>query len=115
MIKQVYHTTIGSIIFLIAGIVMAESTIAQLPQVKTSVDKSNILIGEQLQYKVETLMPDNSFRLTWFSLPDSFGSFVIVRKNKIDSTFESGSIQLSQEFTLTSFDSGRRVIPPLLL
>lgn len=60
-------------------------------------------------------MPDNTFRLTWFSLPDSFGSFVVVSKNKIDSTVANGNLLFSQELTLTSFDSGRRVIPPLTL
>ena len=81
-------------------------SVAQLPVVKTTVDKNNILIGEQFQYKVETSMPDNTFRLTWFSLPDSFGNFVVVSKNKIDSTVLNGNLIFSQQITLTSFDSG---------
>ena len=115
MSKRVYHTRLGFIFFFVACLFSVQSIIAQLPAVKTSVDKKNILIGEQLQYKVETSMPDNSFRLTWFSLPDSFGNFVIVSKNKIDSTIANGTLMFSQELTLTSFDSGRSVIPPLTL
>ena len=101
--------------FLVVYLFPVQNIIAQLPAVKTSVDKKNILIGEQFQYKVETSMPDNSFRLTWFSLPDSFGNFVVVSKNKIDSTVANGNLLFSQELTLTSFDSGSRVIPPLTL
>lgn len=113
--KRVYHIRAGFLFFVVAFLFSAQSVIAQLPVIKTSVNKNNILIGEQFQYKVETSMPDNSFRLTWFSLPDSFGNFVVVIKNKIDSTTLNGNLLFSQELTLTSFDSGRRVIPPLAL
>ncbi len=115
MSKRVYHTKAGFIFFHVVCLLSVRSVTAQLPVVKTTVDKNNILIGEQFQYKVETSMPDNTFRLTWFSLPDSFGSFVIVSKNKIDSTVLNGNLIFSQQLTLTSFDSGRNVIPPLTL
>lgn len=106
---------VGFIFFLSTCLFSVQSTMAQLPVLKTSVNKKNILIGEQFEYKVETSMPDNSFRLTWFSIPDSFGSFVVVSKKKIDSTFANGKLIFSQELTLTSFDSGTSVIPPLTL
>lgn len=96
-------------------ICITEDAMAQLPIVKTTITKNNILIGEQFQYKVESSMPDDSYRLTWFSIPDSFGHFVIVSKNKIDSTVSGGQIMFSQELTLTSFDSGRNAIPQLEL
>ena len=115
MSKRVYHILAGFLFVLVAFLFCAQSVLAQLPVVKTSVNKNNILIGEQFQYKVETSMPDNTFRLTWFSLPDSFGNFVVVIKNKIDSTAANGNLLFSQELTLTSFDSGKRVIPPLTL
>ena len=92
-----------------------QDTLAQLPTVKTSVDKNNILIGQQLNFRVETSMPDNTYRLAWFSIPDSFAHFEVVTKNKIDSTSFNGNLNFSQEITLTNFDSGRRVIPPLIL
>jgi hypothetical protein len=87
--------------------------VAQLPQVKVSVDKNNILIGQQINYHVETSMPDNTFRLNWFSIPDSLGTFVVVSKNKIDSSTSNGNLIFSQDITLTNFDSGRQVIPSL--
>ncbi len=93
----------------------AQMSFAQLPTVKTSIDKNNILIGQQLNYRVETSMPDNTFRLSWFSFPDTSGHFVVVAKNKIDSSSSNGNLNFSQVITITSFDSGRRVIPPLAL
>ena len=115
MSKQVYHIWVSHVVFLIAFMFLGQAIIAQLPVIKTSVNKNHILIGEQFQYKVETSMSDNSFRLTWFSIPDSFGNFVVVSQNKIDSSVINGNLICSQELTLTSFDSGRVVIPPLTL
>ena len=88
---------------------------AQSPTVKTTVDKNEILIGQQIHYKVETSMPDNTYRLSWFSVPDSFGNFVPILKEKIDSTYSNGNLNFSQQIIITSFDSGRQVIPPLTL
>ncbi len=92
-----------------------QNIFAQQPLIKTSIDKSKILIGEQLHYKVSTSMPDNTYRLSWFTLPDSMGHFLVVRQNKIDSSFPNGNINFSQDITLTSFDSGIQIIPPLVL
>ncbi len=88
---------------------------AQSPTIQTTVDKKNILIGEQLHLTVTTSMPDNTYRLAWFNIPDSFGNFKVVHENKIDSTNANGTLGFSQDITLTSFDSGRQVIPALTL
>ena len=60
-------------------------------------------------------MPDNTYRLGWFSVPDSFGNFVPVIKEKIDSSYSNGNLNFSQQIIITSFDSGRQIIPPLPL
>lgn len=115
MSKRDHYIQARLSLFLLLSVCIAENVAAQLPEIKTTITKNNILIGEQFQYKVESSMPDDSYRLTWFSIPDSFGHFVIVSKNKIDSTTANGKIMLSQELTLTSFDSGRNTIPSLAL
>jgi hypothetical protein len=94
---------------------LSKHSIGQSPAVKTSVDKTDILIGQQIHYKVETSMPDNTYRLSWFSVPDSFGNFVPILKEKIDSSYSNGNLNFSQQIIITSFDSGRQVIPPLAL
>ena len=114
MNKSVYHKGLV-VIFLLGCLFYVQNIYGQAPSIKTSVDKNNILIGEQFHYKVETSMPDNTYRLSWFTMPDTLGHFQVVRQNKIDSSFVNGYWNFSQDITLTSFDSGRQVIPPLVL
>ncbi len=111
--KSVYYIRLLIIVPASFCLLCPQNSFAQLPTVKTLVDKNNILIGQQLNYRIETSMPDNTYRLSWFSIPDSFGHFVVVAKNKIDSTSSNRNLNFSQVITLTNFDSGRRVIPPL--
>ena len=103
------------LILFVALLFSQQKSFAQLPAVKTSVDKNKILIGERINLHVETSMPDNTYRLSWFLVPDSFGNFVPIIKNKIDTAFSNGIWTFSQNIVLTSFDSGRQVIPPLSL
>ena len=101
--------------FLMSCLVYEQDIFAQQPVIKTFVDKRKILIGEQIQYKVSTSMPDNTYRLSWFTIPDSLGHFQVVRQNKIDSSFINGNLNFSQDITFTSFDSGIQVIPSFVL
>ena len=114
MNKSVYHRWLV-LVFFTGSFSCVQNIFAQLPTIKTSVDKNNILIGEQFYYKVETSMPDNTYRLSWFTMPDSVGNFQVVRQNKIDSSFVNGYINFSQVITITSFDSGKHVLPSMVL
>ena len=60
-------------------------------------------------------MPDNTYRLNWFSIPNSIGNFTAVKRNKIDTTRSNGNLNFSQDIVLTSFDSGRQLIPQIPL
>jgi hypothetical protein len=86
---------------------------AQLPSVKTSVDKQQILIGEQLKYNVEASFSASSYYVNWFNVPDSFDHFEVVTRGKIDTIENNGMFTFRQTLTLTSFDSGINTIPPL--
>ena len=94
---------------------LTQAIFAQSPTINTSVDKDNILIGQQLNFRVQTSMPDNTYRLNWFSIPDSIGNFTVVKRNKIDTTRSNGNLNFSQDIVLTSFDSGRQLIPQIPL
>ncbi len=94
---------------------LAQNIFAQRPDIKTTVDKNKILIGQQINYRVATSMPDNMYRLSWFTVPDSMGNFIVIKKNKIDSASANGNLDFSQDIVVTSFDSGQQVIPPLTL
>ncbi len=99
--------------FLIVTALVPVIATSQVPTIKTSVDRKDILIGQQIEYRVQVQMPDNSYRLTWFADPKDLGSFVVAGKAKIDSTYSNGILSFSQKLLITSFDSGRQVIPPL--
>ncbi|MGN6533661.1 MAG: hypothetical protein ACTHK0_18105 [Ginsengibacter sp.] len=101
------------IVFMVAFLFSYQNSHAQLPAVKASVDKNNILIGQRINYHVQFSMPDNTYRLNWFLIADSIGTFNVITKNKIDSSYANGNLNFSQDIILTSFDSGRQVIPPL--
>lgn len=94
---------------------LTQNIFAQSPSIKTTVDKNSIFIGQQINYRVATSMPDNTYRLEWFTMPDSLGNFITVTKNKIDSTTSNGNLNFSQDIVITSFDSGLQVIPPMAL
>ena len=98
--------------FILFGLSIQFSS-AQSPSLKTAVDKTHILIGEQIKYNVEASFPANSYQLTWFNVPDSFSHFEIVIRGKIDTSESNGILTCKQTLTLTSFDSGINVIPPL--
>ncbi len=115
MKKSIYHRSLVKIIFLGGSFLFSKNILAQQPSIKTSVDKNNILIGEPVHLKVETSMPDNTYRLSWFDMPDTLGHFHLIKENKIDSSYPNGNINFSQEITITSFDSGRQMIPSLVL
>ena len=88
---------------------------SQTPSVQTFVDKNDILIGEQIQYKVKASFPSGSFKVNWFMLPDSVAHFEIVDRSKIDTSSENNNTVLEQTITLTSFDSGRWNTPALAI
>jgi hypothetical protein len=85
---------------------------AAQPVVKTSVDKNEILIGQQFTVKVEASFSGDDFFIKWIKMPDSLQHFELIQKSKIDSVFTSEKLSgLSQSFTLTSFDSGKWTFP----
>lgn len=82
---------------------------AQTTTVRASVDKTNILIGEQVNLVVEANIPENE-PIGFFS-PDSISHFEFIQKGKIDTTNTHKGTILKQLFRITSFDSGQWVIP----
>jgi hypothetical protein len=110
-----YNMKLFTTTFCISLLFLPQVIFAQTPTINTSVDKNEILIGQQLIYRVQTSMPDNMFRLGWLSVPDSIGNFIVVKRGKIDSTTSNGNLNFGQDVVLTSFDSGRQVIPSIPL
>lgn len=110
-----HHSILPTSIFIFICICCTKEIFAQLPVIKSSVDKSDILIGQQINFHLQVTIPDNTYRLNWFEVPDSFATFITISKDKIDTTLANGNLDFSQNILLTNFDSGRQVIPPLQL
>ncbi|MES2881435.1 MAG: hypothetical protein V4676_04750 [Bacteroidota bacterium] len=85
----------------------------QRPAVSATVDKQTILIGERIQLTLEATVPQ-AISNNWFAI-DSIPHFEIIERSKIDSQAAIAGLILKQTFTITSWDSGRWLIPSLTL
>jgi hypothetical protein len=81
------------------------------PELKITVDKQTILIGEPIQLMLEATVHGDA-PLVWPSL-DSLPHFDWVEKHAVDSTIRPGQRYYRQYLTVTSFDSGAWSIPRL--
>src|SRR5579863_2479181 len=97
------HIVVVSLVLWPAG-----STLAQ---VKATVDKEHILIGEPIHLMLEATVKGN-IPLTWPPL-DSLSHFDFVEKKAADSTVSTDQRYYRQYLTVTSFDSGTWSIPRL--
>lgn len=110
MKKVNYHIIRIGLLFAIA-LLFSIASYAQQPIIKTTVDKSSILIGQPINYKIAIFVPDDSYHFSWSTLPESVPHFEIISRGKLDSSIKDGVVQYEQNIALTSFDSGRMVIP----
>lgn len=80
--------------------------------VTARMDKNQIMIGEKIQLTLEATLLHSS--TAWFAL-DSIPHFEILERSAIDTTTAIAGRRLKQTLTLTSWDSGRWMIPSLSL
>ncbi|MBS1577815.1 MAG: LPXTG cell wall anchor domain-containing protein [Bacteroidetes bacterium] len=100
------NRTIHSLLFLLIAFF---SNAQDRTTVHATVDKNSILIGEQINLVLEADIPEND-PIGFFSV-DSIAHFEFLLKGKIDTTNTNKGTVLKQLFRITSFDSGRFVIP----
>lgn len=81
-------------------------------QIGLSLDKTNILIGEQIRMDLQASF--TSEQVSWFTL-DSFPHFEILERSKVDTARAGTNTILKQTLTLTSWDSGHWQIPAISL
>jgi hypothetical protein len=90
-------------------------TIAESQSIPTGIsaditaDKQAILIGEPIRLTL-TVRSDKN-QLVFAEIPDSLPHFDVLSRSKIDTVNSRDQFQLQQVITVTSFDSGRWVIP----
>src|ERR1700738_4982793 len=110
MIRCFFYNTIFFSVFLSIGLF---STAQNKITIKASVDKNKILIGEVLQLRVEASVPASQ----QFVLPtiDSIAHFEILKAGEPAKTVNDVQQIITQDYLLTSFDSGHWVIPSFRL
>lgn len=97
-------------IFFLFLVVAATNIIAQpVTVIKASVDKSSILIGEPLQLTIEVQITANE-PIRFVSI-DTIEHFEFLEKPRIDTADTDNGTTLKGIYKITSFDSGRWVIP----
>jgi hypothetical protein len=107
---SIKYFKITLLLFLFSPVVFA-----QTPSVRTIIDKTGILIGEQIQYKVSATIPAGIYKVHWFTVPDSVAHFEVVSRGKIDSSSDNNNTILEQTITFTSFDSGKWNTPAFVI
>ena len=84
-------------------------------KITAALDREKILLGEQviLQLKLEELNPAAASCAAWFNLADTANHMEVVKREPIDTVNLNGSITYVQRVTITSFDSGKWLLPAL--
>jgi hypothetical protein len=78
-------------------------------QVTSSIDSTNIKIGEEIRYTIEVQV--DSTDVVIFPEGQTFTPLEMIDSYKIDTTFEQAKYRLIKKYGLTQFDSGKYTIP----
>ncbi len=87
---------------------------SQSPHFTANADTNRILIGEQIVVTLKASLPKNS-KFTWPVYTDTIKGLELVESGKLDTITSGDEWELTQNLTITSFDSGYVAFPPLLL
>jgi hypothetical protein len=82
--------------------------------VESSLDKSNITIGDTVRYAVK-LTRDKNVQVRWPALGANLGAFEIRDYQKPDPRQAKGRVVEEITYTISTFDTGRFVIPPMAI
>jgi hypothetical protein len=101
-------------ILLVIFVLMLNPAFSQQVSVEAKLDTSIMLVGDQTGFTLGLRLPENYF-YTWPQLNDTLSANVeIVKKSAIDTlSIENGMMTIAQKLTITAFDSGYYVIPPV--
>lgn len=105
-------------IFFLTGVMACFSLLVShaQPALKTFVDKNEILIGDQFKLRIEASFSPDEYKVSWPVIPDSLAHFEVVKRSKIDTLYSNSRLTgFTQTLTLTSFDSGKWILPSFLV
>ena len=87
---------------------------SQEVSVTASVDSTHITMGDWLNLTVQVRHAD-SVNIAWGEFKDTLGVFEIVRLDTLQRAGAGGSVTEGRKVTLSAYDSGSFVIPPILV
>ncbi|MGA9408789.1 MAG: hypothetical protein WBW71_16770 [Bacteroidota bacterium] len=94
--------------------VHASLTFSQEVSVSTAVDSTHITMGDWLNLTVQVKHAD-SVNVAWSELKDTLGVFEIIRLDTLQPSEAGGVVTEGRKITLSAYDSGSFVIPPILI
>ena len=106
------------ILFLLIAISFHANGFAQQADANAELGKDWILIGDQINLKIEMSCPSDA-TVIWPEIGDTItGQIEVVRKLPVDTVNSDPAQKLtiySQKLIITSFDSGYHVLPPFII
>lgn len=102
------------LLFIVLAILTGSIPVINAQEVVSSatLENDSMMIGDQLKINLEFTAPGNTL-VAWPELKDTITQGIeIINKSEIDSTYIDEVLKLSQDITITSFDSGFHEIPP---
>ena len=101
-------------IILIVFVLLIKPAVAQQAKVEAKLDTNILLVGDQTGFRLGLIIPEN-FSFIWPVFGDTLVDNVeIVNKTAVDTlAIDNGLITIGQDFTITAFDSGYYIIPPI--
>ncbi len=96
--------------FFLASAFLLVLNFAKAQTLEASINKKEILIGEQIIYNLKIDLPSKDF-LIELKLPDSIPHFDVIEKTIFDTSTNDGKYRWQQKIVFTSFDSGSYMFP----
>ncbi len=109
------HHKVGIWLLLLGVLASTQELWAQenQPRLQIALDTNQILIGDQIHFKISAPVPKNS-ELILPDYKDSIVSKLEIISKTIDTTEnQDGSWQITHDYLITSFDTGYIFIPPV--
>jgi len=102
----------SKIFFLIITLFFGSGLSAQQTGAWSTLDSNAIMIGDQVKYEIGITVPSDMM-VSWPLFVDTITSNIeIISSGNLDTTYSDADISISQQFIITSFDSGYFEIPP---
>ena len=111
-LSQIGKLSIPVLICILAITGLRHDVLAQQPELITSVDSNEMLIGDHLSLNI-LVSHGKEQQILWPFWLDSLGGFEVISVSPIDSMPRGEQMEEIQELILTTFDSGMYQIPAL--